>query len=244
MAPSVTLAGLKPSVLSFSSAPSIFSLRRIATLLSTATTPVSSRAGGTEDTGTLRPTTFCVKSTNSFSKLTAYGTSGLDMSPAPPTQLTTHHTASTAPACSSFRVFPSLPSFFPSSQMLRTHTPDKVAHPDSCEPHPSLQSIASATPVHAPQTPLLTLSNPDKKSTSSSMRSSRTSTYKYLTGARFDSPICSATVSSETLHSLEIPRPPHAYHPSLTPITAPLRPHCLTKDRLCFWLPVLASSQE
>ena len=60
-------------------------------------------------------------------------------------------------------------------------------------------------------------------------------------GARFDSPISSATVSTETLHLLEIPRPPRAYHPSLTPIMSPLRPHCLAKDRLCFWLPSSAS---
>ena len=43
---------------------------------------------------------------------------------------------------------------------------------------------------------------------------------------------------------LEIPRLPCAYHPSLTPITSPLCPHCLAKDRLRFWLPVSASQER
>jgi hypothetical protein len=34
-----------------------------------------------------------------------------------------------------------------------------------------------------------------------------------------------------------------AYHPSLTPMLSPLRPHCLAKDWLCLWLPSSSSSQ-
>lgn len=33
---------------------------------------------------------------------------------------------------------------------------------------------------------------------------------------------------------------PRAYNPTLTPLSSPLRPHCLAKDRLCLWCPSLS----
>jgi hypothetical protein len=79
------------------------------------------------------------------------------------------------------------------------------------------------------------------KRTNSSVKLSSSSS-KYLTHTRFDTPLSSTTASSETLPSSIEPEPPRPYHPSLTPNPSPLRPHCKARDRLRLWLPSVNTS--
>ena len=161
--------------MSFLSTPSIFFLRCIPTLSSTVTTPVSSRAGGTEGTGTLRPTMFSVEFTDSCLKLTTYRMSGLDMS--------LRQQPSQQPITRCLRLLLTPPSAcshpFPASSLHHRHqglTPWTKWPIQTCV-NPTRP--CGALPAHTPQTPLLALSNPDKKSMSSP---SRASTSKYLIG--------------------------------------------------------------
>jgi hypothetical protein len=96
------------------------------------------------------------------------------------------------------------------------------------------------TTGESPKPLRVTVSAEMRRTNSSTKRSSSSS--KYLTCTRFDTPLSSATASSETLLSTIEPEHPRPYHPSLTPNPSPLRPYCKARDRLRLWLPSVDTS--
>lgn len=96
----------------------------------------------------------------------------------------------------------------------------------------TLQPIAILTMHSTLPTASLALESPNMMKIISS---SGCYTSKYLS-PHFDSSISSANPSLETLPSLPNVEAPHPYHPFLTSIPSPLRPHCLACDRLHLWM--------
>jgi hypothetical protein len=237
--PNATLGGLKPLDSSSWSVPSTFSQLHTLVSSSTATIQESSRGGGMADTEIQKPTMYFGASTSSSlrpitSTRYTHGTSPVETTPqTSPLEEFTH------PGCFFSLTSPFPKTFVPSSLM------SQPTHLGQSEP-PCL-ALASLKPITVTMTagespkPLRVTVSAEMRRTNSSAKCSSSSS-KYLTCTRFDTPLSSATASSETLPSTIEPEHPRPYHPSLPLNPSPLHPHCKARDRLRLWLPSVDTS--
>ncbi|KAG1876629.1 hypothetical protein DFJ58DRAFT_721095 [Suillus subalutaceus] len=223
-----TLDGPKQSASNYWSAPSPLSLALMTTSSSTAITQEWLKDGGKDVTTTKPSTTFSNTSMNSFSLYPDVSKSVRNTSPASQTQPTIPPEDNMG-----LNTFYSLQHTFPA----RSKTPLSTQLPLS-PPQSFAYSETGSTPLQQPSSstipssinkPLNELEPARQKKTKSFSTPSQNNAATSRT--RFNAPLASNHQLNPSLPS------PQQYKTGLTPLPSPLRPHCLTRERLQKWTP-------
>lgn len=218
------LHGQKQSGLNYSSMHSHLSLALRDASLSTETTEVSSKGGGTDAIATKQPTKYSNASTHSYNPYHTALKSHRSTSPAVTTQQTSHHAWAHLAHLTSYSHKSRSLNPYASSLSMRSHPPQQQN-----EQQPSI--TGTLPPCQNPTQPSRPASAPlPHRSQSSHTTQPSSSCHTPTPHSRFDTPIGTSSQDPP-------PPTPLPYRPDLHPKPSPHRPHCLAKDRLRLWLP-------